>query len=204
MTNRFSKIFMDSDGDIPDVIAGLMTGVKGMRVYIGPTDLISDLPVVVDFAHHQLHEGELHQYTYGPAALANGATIDLRIVVGNLEPTTRTPHFAVELDATAETWLYLYETPTTSANGTQQTVYNRNRNSANAPGTTLWLSPTVSAVGTPLSSWIVGAGNKTGGNGRDSIEWVLKPNTVYLVRMTAKATGDNVCLRAMWYEDLGV
>ena len=126
------------------VVYGDNTQQPGVRVYIGPTDPISDLPVTVDLAHHQLHEGETHQYTYPPAALSSGSSVDVRFVVGNLVATKRTPHFVIE------------------------------------------------------------AGNKVGGASRESIEWDLKANTVYLIRATSKATGNNVAMRLMWYEDLGV
>lgn len=185
------------------IIYGAMTNEPGVRVYTGPTDPISDISVGIDIAHHQLHEGEQHQYTYGPAALANGATLYHRLVVGDLAPTTRTPHLVIELDSTGESWLSLYEVPTTSANGAQQTVYNRNRNSVIVPNMTVWLTPTVTLPGTLLSSWIIGSGEKSGGNSRDSIEWDLKANTVYLVTVVAK-NANNVCLRLMWYEDFGV
>ena len=53
------------------------------------------------------------------------------------------------------------------------------------------------------SAWISGAGEKADGNSRESIEWDLKANTVYLIRVTAK-NSNNICLRFIWYEDLGV
>lgn len=52
------------------IVTGYVTGEKGVRVFIGPTDPISDIPITLDLAHHQLHEGEQHQYTYGPIAIA--------------------------------------------------------------------------------------------------------------------------------------
>lgn len=180
------------------------TGEQAVRVLIGPSDPLGDTPVVLDFAHHQLHEGCSHQVTYGPAALAINTSVDFRLVVGNLTPTTRTPHLALEVDATLESWLFLYETPTTTDNGTQQTAYNRNRNSATAPNMTVWLAPTVTGTGTLLSAWILGSGNKGGGQSRDALEWDLKANTTYLIRITAKTASVNVAARIMWYEDLGV
>ena len=166
MRNRYAKIMIDEEGDVPDVVTGAFTSVKGLRVFVGPTDPISDLPVFIMAEHHHLHEAEMHQYTYAPTAIANGAILYHRFVVGNLEATTRTPHFTVELDSTGECWLLIYETPTTSANGTQQTVVNKNRNQAAvAPNSTVWLAPTVSADGTLLSAWIVGSGEKSGGSG---------------------------------------
>lgn len=171
----------------------------------GAGDPIGDLLIpVIEFDHHQVHEGESFQVTSPPAALASGASIDFRLVVGAVLPTTRAPHLDIEVDATVETWVYLYEAPTTSANGTQQTVHNRNRGSTNTPSATVWLGPTVSAEGVLLSSWIIGSGNKGGGSSRGSLEWVLKPSTVYLIRMTAKAANNDACMRLQFYEDLGV
>lgn len=193
----------DSDGDVVEVVSGPFTGVKGLRVYGGPTDPISDMPVFQDSPHHHLHEGEMHQVTYFPAAIANGATLDFRLVVGNLVATARTPHLAIELDTTGECWLYLYEAPTTSANGSQLTAYNKNRNSSSIPNMTIWQAPTVTTPGTAISAWITGSGEKAGGNTRESIEWDLKANTVYLARIISK-NANNICARFIWYEDLGV
>lgn len=114
-----------NNGLVAEVIAGYFAGEKGLRVFIGPTDPISDMPVFILAEHHHMHEGEMHQVTYPPAALANGASIDFRLVVGNLTPTSRTPHITIELDTTGESWMYLYETPTTTANGTQLTARNK-------------------------------------------------------------------------------
>ncbi len=108
-----------------------------------------------------------------------------------------------EVDSTGESWCALYETPTTSANGTQMTAYNRNRNSSNTPVTTIWSAPTVTNVGTLLSACIIGSGEKAGGNERSASEWDLKTNTVYLFQITAK-NANNVCVRFQWYEDKGV
>ena len=192
-----------NNGLVAEVIAGYFAGEKGLRGFIGPTDPISDMPVFILAEHHHMHEGEMHQVTYPPAALANGASIDFRLVVGNLTPTSRTPHITIELDTTGESWMYLYETPTTTANGTQLTARNKNRNSAIVPNQTVWQAPTVTAVGTMLSAWISGSGEKSGGQTRESVEWDLAPNTVYLVRVTGK-NSNNICLRFQWYEDLGV
>lgn len=185
------------------VVNGANTGAPGVRVYGGPTDPISDIPVYVLMEHHQIHEGETHQYTYGPASLALNANVDLLFTVGNLTPTTRTPHFVVEADATAEAWLYIYETPTSTSAGTAGTTYNRNRNSATAPASSVQVNPTISVVGTLLSAWIVGSG-RNGGGARESLEWDMAANKTYLIRLTGKAASNDVCVRLMWYEDLGV
>jgi hypothetical protein len=178
------------------------TGLRAVRVSIGPTDPISDVPVFMDFPHHQLHEGETWQYTYGPVAMAQNAVLNFRIVVADVLATLRTPHVSTEVDSTGEVWLEIFETPTTSA-GTAATFYNRNRNIAGSPQTEIFTAPTVTAAGTKLSGWIIRSGQKDGNATRDSIEWDLKANTTYLYRITAQSAL-NIAFRLIQYEDLGV
>lgn len=194
---------IDAAGNIASVKIGDNTGEKGLRVFIGPTDPISDIPVFIDFPHHQLHEGETWQYTYGPIAIAQNGIVNIRVVVANVAATIRTPHAAAELDTNGEIWLEIFETPTFSAPGTAVTLYNRNRNIAGSPTTTVFTAPTVSAVGTKISGWIIGSGQKAGGSTKDSIEWDLKANTEYLYRITAQVAS-NICFRLIQYEDKGV
>lgn len=193
---------IDGSGNIAAVVTGAATGVKGLRVYTGPTDPISDIPVVMDYAHHQVHEGETWQYTYAPAGMIQNAVLNFRVVVANVTATTRTPHVVVEVDTTGEAWLEIFEIPTFSAPGTAATFINRNRNTAGNPTTTIFTAPTVTATGTRLSAWIIGSGQKAGNATRDSIEWDLKTNTEYLYRLTAQSAL-NVCLRLIQYEDTG-
>lgn len=189
--------------DVAEARKQTPTTAKAINVQVGPGDVISNIPIFTLFEHHQVHEGEAYQVCYPPASLANGATLNFRIVVGNQTPTTKTPHMICEIDSTGESWGALYENPTTTGNGNQMTANNRNRNSSNSPVTTIWAAPTVTNVGTLLTACIIGSGERSGGNGRESIEWDLAANTVYIAQVTAK-NANNVCLRFQWYEDLGV
>jgi hypothetical protein len=176
---------------------------NALQVQIGPGDVISNIPVVILYEHHQLHEGETWQAGYGPAGILVAAVVDHLVKVADVAATTRTPHMVFELDSTSEVWIQIYETPTTTANGTPITCFNRNRNTAGSPTTTIFITPTVTAAGTLITSAIVGSGEKSGGSGRDANEWDLKANTNYLVRITGKNAG-NVCMRFQFYEDMGV
>lgn len=192
--------------DLESVIASGYTQTptgKLVRVQIGPGDIISNIPIVTLFEHHQIHEGEAWEVNYPPTALANNASINFRIVVGNQVATKGTPHLLFLLDTTGESWCYLYETPTTTGNGTPMIANNRNRNIAGSPVTTFFSAPTVTSPGTLLTSAIAGSGEKAGGSSREANEWDLKANTVYLFRVTAK-NANNVAVRFQWYEDLGV
>jgi len=81
---------------------GITNATKGIVIYeIGNELKDLTIPVTIDLSHHQIHEGEMHQYTYPPTALSSGASIDFRIVVGILDPTNnKTPNFVLEVDAT--------------------------------------------------------------------------------------------------------
>ncbi len=205
--NWIKALIVDTDGDVVPVISGANTGVKGLRVYVGPTDPISDVPVVTLFEHHQVHEGESHEYNCLISSLASGSSQDFRInVPAGLTPTTRTPHVVFEIVSTGETESYLYEDMTYAGGngGTLQTSVNRNRNSATAPGMKIYRSPTPATTGTNIWIGLTGSGNRAGSSDRSATEWDLKPNADYLLRVTSRAAGDKILVRVEWYEDLGV
>lgn len=195
------------DGDLVETRIQTPTKTKALNVQIGPGDVISNIPVVIEYDHHQIHEGESHIYCYLVASLASGSNQDFRInVPAGLAPTTRTPHVIFEVISTLETEIYLYEDMTYNAGngGTLQTSYNRNRNSANAAQMKIYLSPTAAATGTLIHVGLSGSGRAAGADGRSMTEFDLKPNSDYLLRITSRAASDKIVVRVLWYEDLGV
>jgi hypothetical protein len=203
MTQRYVQL----GGENLALIEGQNTGVPGLRVYGGPTDPISDIPVTIDYDHHQVHEGESHVFSYLISSLNSGVSQDFRLnVPTGLTPTTRTPHVVFEVISTAETEIYLYEGMTFTAGngGTLQTSYNRNRNSATVPGMKVYLTPTPATTGDLIHIGLTGSGKAAGVEGRSLTEWDFKPNTDYLKRITSRAAGDKIVVRVIWYEDLGV
>jgi hypothetical protein len=208
-TNGAAKTqIVDGDGDVAEVISGVNTGVKGIRVYIGPTDPISDIPVVMQFDHHQVHEGEAWKWHFIGAV--NATTKDVRFSIPVLTATTRTPHLLMELiaDNTSAT-IYLYEGTTFTAVGTDDSarIFNRNRNVAGAPSSKVYVSGatalTPNALGTLLEVGYVFTGKGAMSAERSTMEWALKANTEYLVRVVTVGSG-TVLLRLNFYEDKGV
>lgn len=182
---------------------------KALNVQIGPGDVISNIPVVIEFDHHQIHEGETWQYTsYGAL---NSATRNIRISVPLLEATTRTPHLLPEVicDATTASIL-LFEGTTWTAVGTDDSakIYNRNRNVIGSPKTKIYVTGattlTPNADGVQIyQGYTVGANRSAVGSDRTLAEWDLKSNTEYCFRVTTTSNG--ICLiRLNFYEDLGV
>jgi len=186
-----------------DVITGPNTGEIGQRVYIGPTDPVSDLPVFVDFDHHQNHEGEAYQYHYYNAAL-NG-TVDFRLSVPAYTVPIRAPHFSFELTCDTTSNLLFYEAPTVTLTGTAvTTIVNRNRiGTPNAPGLQILTGATFSAVGTELTRYVtIVSARASIATDSSKAEWILKPSTDYLARLSTSAPTIGM-LRMNWYEDLG-
>jgi hypothetical protein len=148
---------------------------------------------VIQEPHRLAHDGMIFHATHKKDALANGASHDhlLRVPAGVY------PHFnrlmfsvsAGDCDA------YLYEGATVSADGTPETVYNTNRNSTNAAETLLFTDPTVTDPGTEIHHvWMpptgAGVGSSTGlSKVSFDEEWLLKPSTDYLIRLTNNSGG---------------
>lgn len=196
-----------------EVCARTQTPVgNALQVQIGPGDIISNLPVVMNYDHHQTHEGETFRYGNYTASLGNNASKDFRLVVPNIAGITDTPsavrkcpHLRFEIVSSLGGVGYLYEAPTTTGNGTQRTPISTERNGTYTPNLQIWEDPTVTGVGTQLIVLLNTTSKQTtGGIDSSSFETVLKNNTVYLIRFTSSAASNQVLVRMIWYEDLGV
>lgn len=188
--------------DGSQTITGAATGETGIRVFIGPTDPVSDIPVFMDFEHHQVHEGESHKIIDKKASLGTG-TVKYSIDVGTFTPSIRSPHMLIGIDVyNGSASFDLYEAATYTG-GTTKTSYNRNRNSATNP-TTVIKTGVTSTNGTLIDSFFAAGGVRTGGNGRAQAEWLLKNNTTYRVDVIGLTAGTQAIVSFEWYEDLGV
>ena len=160
----------------------------------------SDRPFpIIDVNHLRLHEGRAYyvykMYTYA-AGLAAGSSIDIAIAW----PAGSLPHAVFNYGGSGEAEFYVYEAPTTSG-GTAMTIHRRNRNLITTSVAAAVLAPTVTATGTELFAEFVPA-NKQGGGGQSyTFEYVLKPLTTYLFRLTnVNAQPHAAELRIEWYE----
>lgn len=202
--------FVDPDGTVASVglRAQAPTKNNALQVQIGPGDVISSLPITMDYPHHQIHEGETWEWFFFGAV--NATTKDIRISVANVAATTRTPHLLPEVVAdNTTTQIFFYEGTTWTAAGTDDSarIYNRNRNIGGAPSTKIYVTGatalTVNALGTQLYQGYLFTGKASANAERNLAEWVLKTSTEYLFRVTTTGNG-NVLIRLHWYEDLGV
>jgi hypothetical protein len=164
----------------------------------------ADAPLItIDINHQRNHDGRaFFAYKRYPtsAKLASGASVDIAIA----SPAGVYPHVNVEALCLGDAELYIYEGSTTSG-GTAFTPINRNRNYAvsNPSQVAMVIAPTVTALGTELDAQIIpgGVGKKAGGGEAGSLEYVLKPLTTYLFRLTnVNGTAHAAHLALEWYE----
>jgi len=153
----------------------------------------------VTYAHHEIHSGT-HYFYREMHSVAKNATLDHLIVTPN---TTKWSHMTIGVANNVSTInITLYEDTTTSADGSLEDSFNRNRNVADNNTTEIYEAPTVTGVGTPIATWTLGAGkNSPGGEARDSEEIVLKQNAKYLFRVVEpNVAATTVNLTFDWYE----
>lgn len=169
------------------------------------TDEITGALVTIPVVHHEVHEGEFFTVSYkSPDAnpIADNATIDILLQLGS-----KYAHlvFDVACGGTAE--IAFYEGTTLNDVGTNLTEVNNKRHGGETATVTATHTPNVNNVGTLLFNVLIpgGAGvgqARTGSNVRANTEWILAPNTNYLVRGINRAGNaqpmSNVC---QWYEE---
>lgn len=164
----------------------------------------ADAPaIMVDVNHQRNHDGRgFYAYKIAPdsAKLAADASIDIVLA----SPSGVVLHLTVEGMCLGDAELYIYEGASTTG-GTAFTSINRNRNYAvsNPSQVAMVINPTVTSVGTEIDVEIVpgGVGKKSSGGSVGSLEYVLKPLTNYLFRLTNVDTAAHAAsLQLEWYE----
>lgn len=190
--------------DVVETRTQTPTKTKAVNVQVGPGDVVSNIPVVMLFDHHQVHEGEAHGYEY---YTATPATIDFAIVVPVYSPTINSPHFMMHMQSYGGAGMLSLHEGGTYTGGTPGLIYNRNRNSLTTPktGFSILEGVTVTGTGTKLPyTAIAGASEKTADVSRALDECLLKSNTIYLVRYEEITATTRLVIHFEWYEDLGI
>jgi hypothetical protein len=145
----------------------------------------------IDIDHFFTHAGATFSSSDTDTVLATTAKDFLIITPANNEVHLINWHFT---STQAASEIVLYEEPTTSADGSLLTLFNKNRNSAKTAEVRIYQDPTVSDDGTQLEhDLIVGGKQSGGGNFNESgEEWVLKKNTKYLIKYNNNSNQDDV------------
>lgn len=162
----------------------------------------ADAPsIVVDVNHQRNHDGRAwFAYKMYPksAPLADGTSID--IVLASASGVF--PHLMVDALCLGDAEFYIYENPVATG-GTSFTPINRNRNYTTSSQVAMIVNPTITSLGTQIDAQIIpgGTGKKAGGGTAGTLEYVLKPLTNYLFRLTnVNGTAHAAHLALEWYE----
>lgn len=160
----------------------------------------SDRPFpIIDVNHLRLHEGRAF-YVYKMYPYSAGLPTTQSIDIAIAWPSGYTPHVVFDFGASGEAEFYVYENPTTSG-GTAMSIQRRQRIITTSSAAVAVLNPTVSALGTEIFSNFVPSSKQGGGAQSFSFEYVLKPLTTYLFRLTNVNSQSHAAhLMIEWYE----
>ena len=189
----------ESENQSAQFVALTQKSNSGVQVLAG-----ADAPVItVDVNHQRNHDGRAYYaYKIAPdtAKLASGSSIDIVLAA----PSGIYPNITADGMCLGDAELYIYEGASTTG-GTAFTPVNRNRNYAvsNPSEVAMVINPTVTSVGTEIDVQIIpgGSGKKSSGGAAGSLEYVLKPLTNYLFRLTnVNSAAHAASLQLEWYE----
>lgn len=162
--------------------------------------------ITITEPHALIHDGVVYHMSQKLTGIVNGASVDFLLKV----PALTYPHIHKMRAAvgSGDVDFYSYEGTTVSADGTPITTDNLNRNSSNTASMLMFGSPTVTDVGTEIHNlWIpptaAGVGQTQNGvsDAEAGEEWILKPSTNYLHRMTNNSGATiSAWVEIMFYE----
>lgn len=164
------------------------------------TDKTTQAIKVIDYAHHEIHDGNHYKAGYQDTSMDTDDTI---AIVFTTPDTTKYMHWQLTSQSTGACTIQVFSGPTLSAEGTAVTPFNRNQNSTNTSDMVVKHTPTITSNGTKIvEKWVGSVGFKetTGGEHRGESEIILKRNTQYLVLCTANADAIKCAIGGDWYE----
>lgn len=175
------------------------------EIYNKAKDAITNAIIVVDYEHHEAHQGRHWNLGIIDTDFDEADTVALIILTPN---TARLTHLTWAVSGALVTFGGLYETPgSDSATGNEYTLYNNYRGHTNTIGTRIFDADANASSGTlidPFSFGIsTGQGQNSksgGGSGRGGEEWILKPNAKYLFWVVSGADDNNLDLDISAYE----
>jgi hypothetical protein len=139
---------------------------------------------IFQWPHWMVHEGRAFEVEYSTphgSEIANDASFDVALHIGKHEA-----HLTFGVEAGGDSELFIYENSDVALDGTELSVLALNR----VDGTflsdcTARLDPTVNGVGVELRHTYIPGGTgpqSQGGNTREGVERIWKPDTTYLFR----------------------
>lgn len=189
---------IDEDGVVIDIGGRLGQTGYNLNVSLDQVEETTNSVKTITYSHAALHAGE-HYYIKGTEEIIKDSAKEILIVTPD---TASWAHMTIGVETLDSTIIIeLFEGTTTSADGSEITANNRNRNVSDNNSTVIYDTPTITADGTLLHTIRLGSGKTTGGGARDSEEIILKQNTKYLLRITEpNVANTHVNWNFDWYE----
>jgi len=182
-----------------------MLGVDGKPLIKTGKKLIDDVSGfigTIPVEHVNIHKGILFSILYKVSVTASGVTY-IQIKTGAKTVHFKPTNIATDADKFAIEFL---ESPTLTDGSTAITVINRNRTSSNTPETVLYSDPTDVSGGTKIDEFYIGGSVGFKAVGGDIIagvnEFVLKPNTNYIYKITNEGTADGIIMLRMFFYEM--
>jgi len=155
----------------------------------------------IEYEHHEIHGGA--SFSVADTVAANSATVKWQITTPD---STKYAHLLFELACTGEA-TFLVTEGSNHTDGTALTVVNRRRvGSPTAATVIVTRTPTGGSTDGAVILFSLRSGitsvaskNVEGSSARGTNEWILKPNTKYVVSITTYANSYATCL-LNWYE----
>ena len=165
-------------------------------------DALTDVPIVIDYAHHETHDGNHYEAHIRTPVLGDGDTAEMFI---RTPDTSVRCHFIASFSAELVAHADILESATVSLSGSVVPFFNNDRNYSNGSDVAVRSSPTLITSGTRIDALDFGGGKKgeSGGLGGSRNEWILKQGTVYILRMLSEAADNHGVIKAAWYEHEG-
>lgn len=162
----------------------------------------SDKPFpVADVNHLRLHEGYAF-YVYNLYPYTAMLPADTSTYIAIAWASGVSPHLQLQAACSGDAELRMYEGAVVTG-GTSFTALNRNRVVTTVSQSAVLINPTVTTTGIEMDAQIIpgGSGKKAGGGSQDSFQYVLKPLTTYLFKLTnTNGTSHEAELLLSWYE----
>lgn len=161
-----------------------------------------------DTTHESVHEGKSYRAFHNSSSLGDGSTINIYMKTGLV--ALETPHLIVHSNGSGGYDLDIMEAPTiTAATGTSKSVISKNRqksiaskiinNDASPTANSYSTDVTVTADGTYLGQEVFGNFLNSSDH-QYNREFILAPDTEYVIRITSRSAANRVHINLEWYE----
>ena len=186
---------------------GISVKIKGKSSAgeeLGPVlvDKVTEALASIGIPQCQVHIGAMFAVHSFDEDVADDGTVEWLISVGSVNDV----YCTFSLTSTGSSLLEIFETPTTTEDGSGLASVDRNRSTDNSSTTSVFMGPTISVDGTIIDAIFVGGGNiganTIGGDTMSPVGLVL-PQGNYLLRATNKAgAAADIFIHMDYYEGI--